>query len=153
MEYFLSKPTRKAEDEPERSWASCQSQVSPSTLGLGPPSILGLPLPLRVLGVPLPLRAFLCFEKVIKASTYPPWQVVLGSVIRRLNHLMIVHLHFAQIPQDCDLLPWWSSRRVTATTCLHSNWLLTTTLEQSKHTHRNARTPSGQEVVKIGHSD
>ena len=94
-------------------------------------------------GPPLPLRAFLCFEKVIKASTYPPWQVVLGSVIRRLNHLMIVHLHFAQIPQDCDLLPWWSSRRVTATTCLHSNWLLTTTLERSKHTHRNARTPSG----------
>mgnify|MGYP001157833347 CR=1 FL=1 len=39
--------------------------------------------------------------------------------------------------------PWWSSSGVTATTCLHSNWLLTKSLERNKHTHRNARIPSG----------
>lgn len=60
----------------------------------------------------------------------------------------------AHCPNAANLRPspWWSSSGVTATTCLHSNWLLTTSLEQNKHTHRNARIPSGQEVVKIGHS-
>ena len=51
----------------------------------------------------------------------------------------------AHCPNAANLRPspWWSSSGVTATTCLHSNWLLTTSLEQNKHTHRNARIPSG----------
>ena len=51
----------------------------------------------------------------------------------------------AHCPNAANLRPspWWSSSGVTATTCLHSNWLLTTSLERNKHTHRNARIPSG----------
>jgi hypothetical protein len=51
----------------------------------------------------------------------------------------------AHCPNAANLRPspWWSSSGVTATTFLHLNWLLTTTLRRNKRTHKNTRTPPG----------
>jgi len=83
-------------------------------------------------------------------SRYFASRVQLSSLAMsaRLSHSAIGSTYdrtTAHCPNAAKLRPspWWSSSGVTATTCLHSNWLLTTTLEQNKHTHRNARIPSG----------
>ena len=102
------------------------------------------------IGFPLGLVLLDFTSEEVPHSRYFTSRVQLSSLAMsaRLSHSAIGS-PYDRTPAHCPNAaklrpsPWWSSSGVTATTCLHSNWLLTKSLERNKHTHRNARIPSG----------
>lgn len=116
----------------------------------GFPLFLVLSPPLGVPPVPSPVSLVVIShhgEVPVTVLCFPCYLSSL-AMSARLSHSAIGSPYDrtpAHCPNAANLRPspWWSSSGVTATTCLHSNWLLTKSLRQNKHTHRGARIPSG----------